>query len=320
MEGTITVTTEELTGAFLQTLKRRSGRFVIKDFIGFLNWDPTLGAALLPYTGHHAPFCTAVKQNAEAYRICIACSACHRRLCRKGEPFSKPCYFGLQEYTAPIVAGSAVAGSVSSGIFCPDPERSLVRIKHAAVRFAMDENRLREVFFSLADSERPEKEAEALIRFTAEFLADAILPYAACVPRRGENAGEKEGGLNAIRTYIVNHYADPNISVSAIAKNCHYSVSYVSHTFGQGMQVNVRTYINQLRIVLAKHELAAGNSVTDAAAVCGFNDTNYFSSVFRASVGVPPSRWAEHELGQRVHMPVGRRTRAESSYAGGAVN
>lgn len=115
-------------------------------------------------------------------------------------------------------------------------------------------------------------------------------------------------GLDVIRNYIVDHYTDPNISVKTIAKNCHYSVSYVSHTFSNNMRVNIRTYINQLRIVLAKHELTMGNTVTATAAICGFNDTNYFSSIFRAVVGVPPSRWAQHEMEQRIHVPTGSDT------------
>ena len=295
--------TEELPGAFLKTLEKWSGRFVIKDFVGFLNRVPELGAALLPYTGHHTPFCTAVKQNADAYRVCIACSACHRRLCRKGEPFSKPCYFGLQEYSAPVTAAGLAVGSVSSGLFCPDPELSLARIRHAAERFDLDEERLKEAFLSFAERKQPGKETEELIRFAADMLAELILPYTERLPRRDESADAGDRGLDAIRAYIVNHYTDPNINVRSVAENCHYSASYVSHTFSRGMQMNIRTYINQLRIVLARHELAAGSTVTAAAAVCGFNDTNYFSRVFHETVGVPPSRWAEHEMAQRAHEP-----------------
>ena len=58
--------------------------------------------------------------------------------------------------------------------------------------------------------------------------------------------------------------------------------------------MNLRTYINQLRINVAKGLLKHGYSVSASAYASGFNDANYFCTVFRSIVGMSPSRFARH--------------------------
>ena len=110
-----------------------------------------------------------------------------------------------------------------------------------------------------------------------------------------QQAGAKTGsGFHTILTYIRNNYTDPGISVSSIAKACNYSRSFVSHTFSRYMKMNLRTYINQMRVILAKHELQSGSSVALTAMVCGFSDANYFTTIFRQVVGVSASQYARN--------------------------
>lgn len=66
--------TEELLDSLFSLLEQRCGTVAVKDFTGFLNREQTLGTALLPYTGHHAPFCAAVKQHPACYARCVRCS------------------------------------------------------------------------------------------------------------------------------------------------------------------------------------------------------------------------------------------------------
>ena len=82
--------------------------------------------------------------------------------------------------------------------------------------------------------------------------------------------------------------------MAQIAAACNYSESHISHVFSQRMHMNLRTYINQLRINVAKGMLKHGCSVSTAAYASGFNDANYFCTVFHAMVGMSPSRFARH--------------------------
>lgn len=118
--------------------------------------------------------------------------------------------------------------------------------------------------------------------FTAALIAGRLGP----APERPST--RPDTGFEAILTYIRNHYTDPGLNVNAIAKACNDSPSYVSHAFSRRMKRNLRTYVNQLRLILAKRLLQGGSSVARTAMVCGYTDVNYFAAVFRRTVGVAP--------------------------------
>ncbi len=279
----------------ITSLENICGRFVIKDFVGFLNWEPTLAALLLPYTGHHSAFCQSIKQNAGIYSRCVTCSTVHQRLCQKKRvPFFSSCYLGISEYSVPIVIDDLCIGSISVGNFCLDREDASRRLQREAARQSVSAEMLNQLFDSSVTSGAPSEEGCAVFQFVATFLAEEFRPYAHRAKLREGAKKAADSGFELIQTYIFNNYTSPTINVASIAEACNYSQSYVSHTFRRKMKTNVRTYINQLRIVLAKHELASGSSVSYTAMICGFNDPNYFCNVFRSLVGIPPSQYARH--------------------------
>ena len=96
---------EKALMALLSRLEKLNRIIIIKDFVGFLSWNTSLGGILVPHVGHHCAFCTAMKQNEQAYACCVTCSKVHQWLCqRKGEPFIRDCQFGLSEYSVPILS------------------------------------------------------------------------------------------------------------------------------------------------------------------------------------------------------------------------
>ena len=62
--------------SLLSRLERLNRIIIVKDFVGFLNWNTSLGGILVPHVGHHCAFCTAMKQNEQAYACCVACARC----------------------------------------------------------------------------------------------------------------------------------------------------------------------------------------------------------------------------------------------------
>ena len=61
-----------------------------------------------------------------------------------------------------------------------------------------------------------------------------------------------------------------------------------------GTVAAITSILSQLRINVAKGMLKHGCSVSTAAYASGFNDANYFCTVFHAMVGMSPSRFARH--------------------------
>ena len=279
----------------MTSLENISGRFIIKDFVGFMNWEPSLAALLLPYIGHRSAFCQSIKANEQLYSRCITCSIAHQRRCmRKHVPFSGTCYMGIDEYAIPIMIDDLCIGSIAIGNYCLNPEDADRRLRREATRSGEDYEALKQLFDISVSTMAPSEETRAVFQFVATFLAEEFRPYVHRAQRQEDTVKTPDAGFETIQTYIFNNYTNPTISIASIAEACNYSQSYVSHTFSKKMKVNVRTYINQLRIILAKHELAAGNSVSYTAMICGFNDANYFSNVFRSLVGIPPSQYAKH--------------------------
>ncbi len=291
------MTTYESFDRLMTSLEAIRGSFVIKDFVGFLNWEPSLSTLLLPYTGHHYAFCQSVKQSPTLYACCAICSNAHQRRCCQGKvPFTGTCFLGISEYAVPLMIDDLCIGSLSMGNFCVDKNDAMRRLEKQASRLFLPEDALIHQFETSVISKPPSQESCASYQFAATFLCEEYRPYVQKIQSSHEKINTVPDGFEAIQNYIFNNYTSPTISTADIAEACHYSQSYVSHTFSRHMKTNIRTYINQLRIVLAKRELARGSSVSYTAMICGFNDANYFSNIFHDMVGVAPSQYAKHIL------------------------
>ena len=57
--------------------------------------------------------------------------------------------------------------------------------------------------------------------------------------------------------------------------------------------VGLNDFINISRITAAEKLLVSSNmSITEIASACGFNDSNYFASVFKKFKGITPKRYS----------------------------
>lgn len=279
--------------SLLSRLERLNRIIIVKDFVGFLSWNTSLGGILVPHVGHHCAFCTAMKQNEQAYACCVTCSKVHQWLCqRKREPFIRDCRFGLSEYSVPILLDDICIGSLSVGMYCQDRQSSEARIRTLAARWGMRADELLLSRQQSIYSAEPSEDEKAVFDIVAFILADLFRPYASMAKERAESPTET--AFENIMSYLYNHFTDSSLTVAQIAAACNYSDSHISHVFSQRMHMNLRTYINQLRINVAKGLLKHGYSVSASAYASGFNDANYFCTVFRSIVGMSPSRYSRH--------------------------
>lgn len=279
--------------SLLSRLERLNRIIIVKDFVGFLSWNTSLGGILVPHVGHHCAFCTAMKQNEQAYACCVTCSKVHQWLCqRKREPFIRDCRFGLSEYSVPILLDDICIGSLSVGMYCQDRQSSEARIRTLAARWGMRADELLLSRQQSIYSAEPSEDEKAVFDIVAFILADLFRPYASMAKKRAESPTET--AFENIMSYLYNHFTDSSLTVAQIAAACNYSDSHISHVFSQRMHMNLRTYINQLRINVAKGLLKHGYSVSASAYASGFNDANYFCTVFRSIVGMSPSRYSRH--------------------------
>lgn len=92
--------------------------------------------------------------------------------------------------------------------------------------------------------------------------------------------------------HIINTNYHMPITLSFAAELLHISPAYLSVLFRENTGFGFKEYIINVRIKNACSKLAdTKNSVKDIAYSCGFNDSNYFSSMFKKITGVSPLQY-----------------------------
>ena len=113
------------------------------------------------------------------------------------------------------------------------------------------------------------------------------------------NVKEPDEVVHRISDYINVNFKD-DISLHELSRIFAFSESYISRKFKNVTGVGISEYITFVRIMNAERLLRSGNySITKIAQMCGFNDSNYFSSVFKRIKGITPLKFAKNakELG-----------------------
>ena len=127
-------------------------------------------------------------------------------------------------------------------------------------------------------------EGEAGYRALAELLKTAIQF------RNSRGKGYGDSAVSRARAYLSLHFAEPNLMLQDVAEEVHMSQSHLSTIFAQETGLTFTQYLTALRISKARELLEATEmrSVQIAEEV-GYNDSHYFSYLFKKTTGMTPS-------------------------------
>lgn len=96
-----------------------------------------------------------------------------------------------------------------------------------------------------------------------------------------ENSIKKYNVLENVFKYIENHIKD-EIGLNEIINNCSLSQGYLSRIFKRQFNISVMEYLHMRKINIAKEYICFTDlSVTDIAFKLGYNESSYFSKVFK---------------------------------------
>ena len=242
---------------------------------------------LTAYPERISPVCQIIRTDSMAAAACRHCDeqAC-RAAARQHQPFTYRCHAGLTESIAPLFMGNLPIGYLLFGhVFSYDShEEGWQQIEKLCRPYKIDKDRLKE-----ACGRQP--------LITGDFITSAThilqaVAYYLCLERM-VSLHQQELPVR-IDAYISSHFTEP-ISVAGLCEQFNVGKTrlyeIVRQNYGTGLAEHVRT----LRIDKAKTLLLGKPQLTlaEIATQCGFEDYNYFITVFKRIVGMPPKSYAK---------------------------
>ena len=104
--------------------------------------------------------------------------------------------------------------------------------------------------------------------------------------------GISNPNVSRARDYLSRNYADPNLMLQDVAGEVHMSQSHFSTVFSQETGLTFTQYLTALRIGKAKELLEATEMrSSQIAQEVGYNDSHYFSYLFKKNTGLTPNEY-----------------------------
>lgn len=275
---------------YLSHLSKTYGlQICIKDFVGFTE-QAEISTTLAPFLIHSIPFCMLAKSDKSCNKQCLKMvHLLMLRMEKSHNSFIGSCHLGIRELVCPIVADNAVIGSINVGPF-PVSEKSFSHLvtyccRHTDINKAAAIEAYHNTRFAdptLVPFLQP------LFELLASHLALIYLMQKVPDPLEISCPEESQSVFECASKYIHSHYTQ-NCSVSAIAKHCHCSSSYINHLIKKRTGSGVRQFVNKLRIEQAKSLLITTDmTITDISEQLGFYQPSYFTTVFTSFTGRSP--------------------------------
>ncbi len=160
--------------------------------------------------------------------------------------------------------------------------------------------RFRKIVGRIEEETRLSGKSSILLQKT--YLCELI---ALLLRHRTKSSAEEVGSAYKIAQetakYISENCKGP-LNLSILAKEFSVSEGHLSKLFKRYTGMGVNQYINISRVMAAKELFDSTDlSVTEAAYECGFNDSNYFSQVFKKVAGLTPKKYAMSGKRQNIN-------------------
>lgn len=128
-------------------------------------------------------------------------------------------------------------------------------------------------------------------------ISDRLIDEYCTLVKRQNTIGYSRHIQKAIN-YLEGHLEE-KIRLSEVAKVCGISESHLSRQFKKETGLSMTLWINMKRVDKAKALLSENDqSITDVAVVCGFENLNYFSKIFRSITGETPLSYQKNHKAQ----------------------
>ena len=236
---------------------------------------------LMHFNIHNNPYCIYVKSCGEARKHCLLKQKDVLKKCENGS-YTGVCYAGIKEYVYPFSDGNENIGFVSVGGY--KVKSNECYIKKISKQYDLDIEELKKSYSLLRENMPQKNEIDILVEPICRMLELAII--------KTKNECKLPHTLpQKVAAYIRENH-NSNITSDNICKEFSCSRAYMSTEFNKEMGKSIREYINELRIKDAKTLLLYSElTITEIAFSVGFNDSNYFTEVFKKFIGTSPIKY-----------------------------
>ena len=262
-------------------------RGLLKDFyeishIRITVFDENLNE-LVSYPEKVAPYCAVIRGTSKGFDACMVCdrAAC-QRAAKKHSTHIYRCHAGLTEAVTPLYVGDVLVGYLLFGhVFSyRSHEEGWAVIEKRCEAYHVNDRMLKEALFQANIIE------ESYIRSAAQIL-HAVASYLIL-----ERMATLKEDLLAVRldAYLTAHYTE-KLNAVIISEHLGIGKTQLYELSQQLYGCGIAEHIRDMRMEKAKELLRERKDLTlsEISAQCGYEDYNYFITVFGREVGQTPS-------------------------------
>lgn len=237
-----------------------------------------------------APICQLIRRNPQACSRCVSCDklACQRAAGRQ-DTYVYPCHAGLMEAIMPLRLGNLTIGHLLFGhVFSyPDHGTGWEEIRRKCADYHLPEEELKEACYA-----SPIVSREYLL--AASHLLSAVASYL-CMERMATL--RLEDLPLQIDRYIAAHLSEESLDAGALCRHFQIGKTTLYKIAKESYGMGIAELIRSLRVKKAQGLLAENPEIpiSQVADLCGFQDYNYFITVFKKATGLPPRRYAREK-------------------------
>ena len=224
-------------------------------------------------------FCREVQKDAEEYKTCVNCDRCAcREALKKKDTHIYRCRYGFTEAVSPLynfgtLTGFLMMGQVFEDVNAGELERLKRRNKGELSSILNDVPLIKSDMLS---------SYVKIMTICAQYLT-----LSNAIP------SDKPTTAELTKRFIHENYKD-KVNIQDMCNEIGCSKSTLITSFKRTYGVTVNKYLNDLRLAEAVRILKLGDmNICQIATETGFTDQSYFSKVFSAKYGVPPSEYTK---------------------------
>ncbi len=226
-------------------------------------------------------FCELVNKNKGEHFSCVECDklACHKAL-ENRQTYIYKCRYGLTEAVSPLYNFGTLTGFLMMG---------------QVAESASERDEAMRLISHLSCYEKDRKRTADSIRIVDPSMVNSYVKImticAQYLTLSNSIVGEKRTVAEEARRYIEENL-DRKFGIPDICRHIGCSKSTLLTTFKRKYGTTVNSFVTELRLKKAEGLLYEGKlSVAEISSECGFSDQSYFSKVFSAKYGIPPTEY-----------------------------